>query len=498
MTVRAATWLSIGLAASLMSCALSDPYRLSAGEGGAQDVGSGGSVSPTAGSATSDDGGEAPSSGGADLGGGTSVSDGGSSLAGAANDPGVGGAGPAAACDNACSEFQTCCGASCVDTATDEQNCGACGHSCNAGRTCSASACTVGWTNMADPPTGFVARTRAASTAMGQAVFIWGGLDANDDALDTGAIYSPASDSWVWVVRGTGMPSPRSMATAVWTGSTVIVYGGVDASGNNTQRDAAAYDPLKKTWTSLGSSATRRAQSFGVWDGTRAVFWGGISANNGALAGSDRLEAGRWSAATNSGDPGALSGPALAFNGAALYLDGGYLGNGRQDKAFSYDINADHWVNLNRGVSARSGGFGVWDGSHFIVWGGRDENGLRNDGKYMAGNSWTTVPTSGAPSARLLAVRRSGVAFTVRPGVVAVVGGQISLNGAGELATNGASYDVAGNTWKAIADWPSGEVHEYGAAVWTGEELVLWGGRDRVQGQNKPSTVTTTGERLVF
>jgi hypothetical protein len=94
--------------------------------------------------------------------------------------------------------------------------------------------------------------------------------------------------------------------------------------------------------------------------------------------------------------------------------------------------------------------------------------------------------------------RRTGWAFAPRPGVVAIVGGQTSLTGNGTFSTNGATFDTAANSWKAIADWPSGETHDYGAGVWTGEEFVLWSGNDQVAAAGQAGNATITGERLAF
>jgi hypothetical protein len=74
--------------------------------------------------------------------------------------------------------------------------------------------------------------------------------------------------------------------------------------------------------------------------------------------------------------------------------------------------------------------------------------------------------------------------------VVAIVGGQTSLTGAGTFSTSGATYDVTGGKWAAIPAFPSGEMHDYGVAVWTGDEFVLWGGRT-----GAALAPTTTGER---
>lgn len=396
-------------------------------------------------------------------------------------------------CAAPCKAAETCCGVTCADLNTSQKNCGACGAVCSEGRMCTAGTCNAGWVGMSPPPSGFVARTRAAACAMGSDVFVWGGSDANNIALDTGAIYSPASDSWTPVSKGAGMPSPRTFATAVWTGVVVIVYGGTDGKSQMAVNSGSIYDPKTGIWTALPNARSARSQPIGYWDGNRALFWGGTTGalSNTAVAGADRFDLTRWTAANGAGDPGALVAPAFAFDGSALYLQGGILGNNRQDRVSSYTGGDDQWAALTKSLSARSSAFGIWDGTHFVVWGGNDGISLRNDGKYMTGATWTTMNTTGAPSARLLSVRHSGWGFEVKPGVSVILGGQISLQNTALLSSNGATYDSGTNQWKALGEWPSGEDHEFGVGVWTGQEFVLWSGRN---GGN----LTGTGERLAF
>ena len=399
-------------------------------------------------------------------------------------------------CSPTCGEQQQCCTGECV-AVTTPAHCGSCGNACDAGRECVAGTCSTGWAGMAPPPTGFVGRTFPAHVAMGRSVFIWGGSDSAGAVLDTGAIYSPATDSWV-LLNQTGAPTPRLLATAVWTGKVVIVLGGVDG-GNNLLGDAYAYDPSAKTWTTLPPAQTPRCRALGLWDGTRAIFWGGTDPNNVPITGADRFDLTNWTTSSTLGAPGPLLGPALGFDGSKLYVQGGLLnGNARQDAGFSYATGADEWAAVNKGLAARSSGFGTWDGTHFVVWGGRDNANLRNDGKYLSGTTWTSMNAAGAPSARMLFWLRSGWAFAVRPGVIAIVGGQTSLNGVGTFSTNGATFDVAANTWQPIANWPSGETHDYGMGVWTGEELVLWSGRAQPVAAAQQADATLTGDRLSF
>jgi N-acetylneuraminic acid mutarotase len=364
------------------------------------------------------------------------------------------------------------------------------------GTTCS-SACNA-WIGMATPPALLVARSKAASVALGEAVFIWGGLDGDGAALDNGAIYYPATDTWTYLPRDPGSPSARIMATAVWTGSAsnkVIVYGGTDASGGTVYRDGSVYDVHENSWAPLATSTaiSKRSAAYGYWDGTRAVFFGGLNATPAVVPGADRfdLETETWTTSTTNGDPGLLGFSATAFDGSVMYLQGGVIGSTRQDKVFAYTSSTDKWATLTTGPSLRTGAFGAWDGSRFVVWGGQDDVGLRDDGKTLSGTTWSEMSAPSTLSARRIAFRRSGWAFSVKPGVVALIGGQISISGSSDpLATDGAIYDVQREEWTEIPSWPSRESHEYGIGVWTGEQFVLWGGRAQ-------NLSTLTGERWV-
>ena len=386
----------------------------------------------------------------------------------------------------------TCCGSVCTDLNSDVANCGACGAACSAGRACVSGACQGGWVTMSAPPVGFVARSRAAIVSAGSAVFFWGGQDADGNALGNGAVYDPTTDTWTFLPTDTGAPTPRLMASAVWTGTKVIVFGGTDAMGNPL-RDGAVYNPGANQWTSLPPApmAARRSSPYSYWDGTRAVFWGGLATPTLGVAKADRFDQTmHWSSSTNAGDPGAITFPTVGFDGTTLYVTGGLLNNVRQDKVYSYKASTDMWTSLAQsGLTPRSGGFGVWDGSRFVVWGGRDDNGLCGDGAYFSANKWTRLSTVSAPTPRMITLRRSGWTFEIRPGLIGVLGGQISTALTGGLTTDGASYDVDSSVWSGIADWPSMEAHDYGMGVWTGAEFVLWGGRD------KDGVVTSTGER---
>jgi hypothetical protein len=484
-----------GLAGSMSGASSSSAASANGGApsaGSAGNPGAGADTSPDAGVSEGGEAGQGPASGGSATGGAA----GSQAMAGTGGTSGMAGAGGAPAC-SALNCGYTCCAAggtallSCTDTTRDFQNCGSCGVLCNMRRSCMSSACTPGWVAMAPPPVGFAARWRAASVAMGSAVFIWGGSDSTGGVLDSGAIYSPVTDAWTPVAKDANTPTARVLATAVWTGSVVVVFGGSDAAGTTPYKDGGVYDPVAKAWSTLPVAGKARSSALGFWDGTKAIFYGGIGAYGAAVSGADRFDLTAWTPSSMAGDPGAVLGPAWAWDGAAMYLEGGLIGAARVDGVASYSSSTDAWANLSKSLSARSNAFGVWDGSHFLVWGGRDDMGnLHNDGKYQGVAAWTTLAVPGAPSARMAVPRRAGWIFQTSPGMIALLGGQTSLMGQGTFSTSGATYDVGAAKWTAIPAFPSGEAHDYGVAVWTGDEFVLWGGRT-----GAALTPSLTGER---
>jgi N-acetylneuraminic acid mutarotase len=129
-------------------------------------------------------------------------------------------------------------------------------------------------------------RPAAAVTWTGSELFVFGGAgwtvvgDADFDRGD-GVRYDPLTD----VRRAlptAGAPSPRTGAQAVWTGSEVIVWGGYTGSGASISYlgTGGRYLPASNTWatlSTLGSPPTGRSGFSAVWTGTKLIVWGGVS-----------------------------------------------------------------------------------------------------------------------------------------------------------------------------------------------------------------------------
>jgi hypothetical protein len=69
----------------------------------------------------------------------------------------------------------------------------------------------------------------------GSEMIVWGGgknYRADDNFMNTGGRYKPSTDSWI-ATSITGAPARRAVHTAVWTGSQMIVWGGLNYFDGN-------------------------------------------------------------------------------------------------------------------------------------------------------------------------------------------------------------------------------------------------------------------------
>lgn len=116
-------------------------------------------------------------------------------------------------------------------------------------------------------------RYRHTAVWTGTKLVVWGGLDENG-ALADGAVYNPTSNSWA-PLPSTGAPTARFGHISVWTGSEVLIFGGEDAGG--PLASGAAYDPATGIWRALSATGSPVARTFarGVWSGSELLVFGG-------------------------------------------------------------------------------------------------------------------------------------------------------------------------------------------------------------------------------
>jgi hypothetical protein len=390
------------------------------------------------------------------------------------------------------------CGLRCVDVETDSGNCSGCGNSCGPGRTCITGACSPAWVTIADAGT-FAPREKAAYATLGSKMFVWGGADALGTNLATGATYDASTDAWNGVALTAATPSARVLATAVWTGTYMVVWGGGDAAGTQDRADGARYDPSSNTWlpmSNAGALPPRRAP-YGLWTGSRVLFFGGFDKTGKPLGGVSLYDPSNdsWSPSGGGKDqPPPVLDPTLGFSGSLLIVYGGRPngggGGGASHDTFTYDPSANEWRKVRDGSDSRYGALGTWDGTALLAWSGSP---LTADGRQYSpsSDSWTAVGTSGAPTARFAQARITGWSVRVSGTVALVAGGYGGALSNPVPLIDGALYNTTTNSWVRVPAWPSGSAHLWGAATLAGTEFVVWGGRDTSQG-----LLTKVGERF--
>ena len=129
----------------------------------------------------------------------------------------------------------------------------------------------------------------------------------------------------------------------------------------------------------------------------------------------------------------------------------------------------DTWTptNLTGAPDARDSHTAVWTGSEMIVWGGYGCDGncvLNTGGRYNPStDSWTATSTTNAPEGRIYHT-------AVWTGTEMIVwGGFTDLN-------SGGRYNPSTDSWTATSTTNAPAGRSFHTAVWTGTEMIVWGG----------------------
>jgi len=126
---------------------------------------------------------------------------------------------------------------------------------------------------------------------------------------------------------------------------------------------------------------------------------------------------------------------------------------------------------------------GVWTGTEMIVWGGGGSGEITTPGPYCGYNrcgrgaayspatdSWRDLSTVGAPSAR-------SQPSAVWTGTEMLIWGGRECTADGSCSDGGA-YNPATDSWRPIDPQGVATPRSWHAAVWTGTEMMVFGGQD--------------------
>jgi N-acetylneuraminic acid mutarotase len=284
-----------------------------------------------------------------------------------------------------------------------------------------------------------------------------------------------AEDSWT---PTSGPPDGRKSPTAVWTGSEMIVWGGV--FGSTGARAGGRYNPATDSWTPISTinAPSGREGHTAVWTGTEMIAWGGT--DNGTLfntGGRYNPITNTWTATSTSNAPAARQDHTAVWTGSEMIIWGGwdgFAGNTVFNTGGKYNPDTDSWAATTtaNAPAARAIHTAVWTGSEMVTWGGRNENtALGSGGRYNPGsNSWVATAIVNAPVARVEHT-------AVWTGTEMVVWGGTAINYI-QFYSTGGRYNPITNSWTSTsaANEPSARI--YHTAVWTGNEMIVWGGGD--------------------
>jgi N-acetylneuraminic acid mutarotase len=306
------------------------------------------------------------------------------------------------------------------------------------------------WTPIATPAN---VTERAGHTAVwtGSEMIIWGGFKESGpfsqtfELLTDNGRYDPILDQWN-AVSPTDAPQARRRHTATWTGSEMIVWGGLISGTDDTSWTSSGgrYDPVTDTWTpmsTVGAPQSRDSHS-AIWNGTELIIWGGIG------IGVDPL---RSSLATGA----------------------------------RYNPGTDTWapISMVNVPTARFDHHAVFDGQQMLVWGGRSNTtntATPADGAVYdpSIDVWSALPTQNEPGEMFAGfVEPSSVVSTGSDIFVWLPQRKVALDPeTGELVASYISdarrYDSALNQWSVVIDACNAQATP--KAVWLDGRLLSW------------------------
>ncbi len=321
---------------------------------------------------------------------------------------------------------------------------------------------------------------RSLSTAVwtGSLMIVWGGADTSGPA-STGGRYDPTLDTWT-PTSAAGAPAPRSRHTAVWTGRDMVIWGG--SGSTEPLATGGRYNPLTDTWTSttMTGAPSARVAHTAIWTGDSVVIWGGATGEGYTNTGG-RYDPVRdlWtptSTKLTTPVPSARGTHSAVWTGQMMLVWGGSGAGGSVNTGGFYEPADDYWYNTTSigpdVPAARSGHVAVWTGDSMIVWGGTSAGFPVNTGGQLRDGVWTPTSTVDAPSPRTATTAIwTGTSMVIWGGEPAPPPMYARIN-------TGGRYDPLADSWSPTALIGAPGPRSYHTAVWTGSAMLVHGGSE--------------------
>lgn len=310
----------------------------------------------------------------------------------------------------------------------------------------------------------------------GSELIVWGGHAPGhrDILLGDGARYDPVADAWRPMTRE-GAPAARYLASGTWTGRELIVFGGeTDYFYATRVGEGVAYDPVADRWRRLPAddAPSPRSAHVAVWTGSEVVIWGGIDAAGLLRRGARyRPAEDRWLPVALEGAPAPRRFACAAWHRGQVYVLGGVDGAlpaGDAPGGGRYDPAADAWTPLPEPGMPQLSAFEtvVSAGEHLVVLSSSSPPAV------LSGDAWRTL-ADGPP-------RRFGKAAVFTGRLVWLFGGGVLDERAGteSASGDGALLDPGTGQWHELSLDGAPSARKYVDAQWTGSEVLIWGGGD--------------------
>lgn len=294
--------------------------------------------------------------------------------------------------------------------------------------------------------------------------------------------YDPATDQWI---QGSSIGAPVAGVSA---NQRRIAWTGSElyVIGPGS---FARYHPGNDTWLTLDNTNLPAGGDayFVTWTGDRLLAVG-----NGA--------GGLYDPVSDAWQPISMAGaPAASFfrEGARVWTGTELVvwGNASTGTGARYHPGNDVWTPMSPSVlSGRIYPHCCWTGTHVLIYGG-NSNGPNDGGGALydpATDTWASMNTTGQPWTGGLRTTTTTCA-TVWTGTEMIVwGGSDGMTG---VLADGGRYDPSTNTWSPIpvAAGVSGRIGHL--AIWTGTEMVVAGGNVPSHARYAPATGNWIADR---
>lgn len=315
-------------------------------------------------------------------------------------------------------------------------------------------------------------RQGAPAVWTGTEMILWGGSSFQASIIDGGARYNPNTNTWQ-SISTTGGPGALFGHHAIWTGSEMLIL--------STNSPARRYAPNSDTWRSMAAWPNRRSSTTAVWTGSELLIWGGnpAPALERYRPDTDSWSTGTTTNAPTAdlGHTAVWSGSEMLVWGGCLSPSSCAPRPGAK-----YNPSTNQWGEMDfiTPPLPRSGHTSVWTGNEMIVWGGGlflSFGGVGSGEPYSDGarynpqlNQWipTALPSTGEPEPR------SNHTATWTGNEMVIWGGVAQANGSQAISKK--RYNPLLDSWRGVSDVGAPTTRFDHSAIWTGSEMIVWGG----------------------